>query len=76
VIEMGWNGIRSASEIYVMGEEEVIQLAECPCDVKLQQKVASLGVLISQALYDLEEFSSLYLVGLLLELSDVGIDEF
>lgn len=33
-------------------------------------------MLISQTLYDFKELSSLSLVGLLLELGDVGIDEF
>jgi hypothetical protein len=64
VVEMRRYGVDPASEVQIVGEVEVVQLAESLGDVELEQEIAAERVLVSkllQSLADLSSFPGLFL---------------
>jgi len=74
VVEMGRNGIDSASEVQVVWEVEVVYACERPGDAELEVKVSSEGELVSNLLYLFVELLPLLGVCAMLELDFVGIE--
>ena len=72
---MGRYGVDPASEVEIVGVEEVVQLAEGLGDVEFEQEIAAERVLVSKLLQSLADLSSLPGLFLLPQLGDVGIHE-